>query len=459
MKSKRSLLRLMTALLTAIMLLGTTYASAAPKRLQGGDRYETAIEISKAGWPETSTYAVLANGENYPDALCAGPLASMFQAPILLTGKDTLDSRTKTELQRLQVEEVFIVGGTGVVSTAVESQLKGVGIGCERIAGADRYETSIKIAEYMCETMMAQTGDVYVVNGEDYADAISVSPIAANNISPIILACPMNIPAYDEYIKSFIGAIAGTAYIVGGSDIVRESVANLFPVKQRITGSDKYQRNAAVINYFADKIDFTKPYVATGETFPDALAGLALIAGLSEGDTSPIILAGKSLSSSTVNLVKQRLSAESDITILGGTGAVSDSTLQRILDTINGGQVEQSREEISFFEIYDSINQGQDYTLPYSARGMRENGSNIELPVTWSPSVADTSTPGTYTFKGTVDGYDEEVILTLEVIEVKQSSNTNIFPDFKSVDFDGNEVTNSFFAQHKLTLVNFWFPG
>ena len=29
-------------------------------------------------------------------------------------------------------------------------------------------------------------------------------------------------------------------------------------------------------------------------------------------------------------------------------------------------------------------------------------------------------------------------------------------PDFKSMDFDGNEITNQFFADNKLTVVNIW---
>jgi len=29
-------------------------------------------------------------------------------------------------------------------------------------------------------------------------------------------------------------------------------------------------------------------------------------------------------------------------------------------------------------------------------------------------------------------------------------------PDFKSTDFEGNEVTNRFFADNKLTIVNIW---
>lgn len=44
----------------------------------------------------------------------------------------------------------------------------------------------------------------------------------------------------------------------------------------------------------------------------------------------------------------------------------------------------------------------------------------------------------------------------------KESASTkqlNLFPEFKSKDFDGNEVTKDIFKDKKLTLVNFWFNG
>lgn len=378
MRSNKKVFMLLITIFLVALLAGICFAAETPKRLQGENRYETAVEISKEGWPETSEFVVLASGENFPDALCAGPLASMFDAPILLTGKNTLDPRTKAELQRLKAENVFIIGGTGVIAKAVENQLQDMGLSIERIAGQDRYETSVKIAEYICDWTMAQVGDAYVVSGADFADAVSVSPIALSSFSPIILACPTNVPAFDEYIKGSVGAIAGTAYIVGDSSTVRDSVANLFPNAVRITGTDKYERNAAIINYFADRIDFSKPYIATGEAYPDALAGSAFIASRFQGKTSPIILVGRTLSPATKKLIKDKLTSGSEITALGGPGAVSESTLNSVVNLING---------------------------------IEDEDSSFEK-----------------------------------------------FPQFETVDFEGKKVNNSIFAQHKLTLINYWTP-
>ncbi len=56
-------------------------------RLAGADRYETAVEISKALNPDPGAgidTAYIATGANFPDALGGGPLAASKHGPILL---------------------------------------------------------------------------------------------------------------------------------------------------------------------------------------------------------------------------------------------------------------------------------------------------------------------------------------------------------------------------------------
>jgi putative cell wall-binding protein len=91
-------------------------------RLSGGNRYATAVEISKVQWEPTKTGVVhLANGEAYADALAMGP-TTMGLGPLLLTAKDFLPAETEAELARLQPCIIIVVGGTGAVSDAVAAQ-------------------------------------------------------------------------------------------------------------------------------------------------------------------------------------------------------------------------------------------------------------------------------------------------------------------------------------------------
>ena len=79
--------------------------------------------------------------------MSAAPLAKKYEAPILLTGKDILNPYTSVELNRLNVKNVFIIGGKGVVSQSIEDSLKARGIKVTRIGGADRYETGVQVAQ------------------------------------------------------------------------------------------------------------------------------------------------------------------------------------------------------------------------------------------------------------------------------------------------------------------------
>ncbi|MGV8981582.1 cell wall-binding repeat-containing protein [Clostridium sp.] len=157
-------------------------ASTSKVRLGGKDRYETAIQISKAGWVDKSKSVVLATGQDFPDALCAAPLAKKLGAPILLNIKSKLLPEVEQELKRLNVEEIIIVGGPGVISDDVLNTLNAMNIKCTRIYGANRYETSIKVAQ-----QLDKSTEIAVATGDNFPDAISISSIAAQKGMPFCL--------------------------------------------------------------------------------------------------------------------------------------------------------------------------------------------------------------------------------------------------------------------------------
>ena len=118
-----------------IMLISTNvFASSKYTRLSGEDRYETSSKIALNGWIQCD-YAVLALGEDYPDALCAAPLAGKYKAPIVLTETNSIPASTLATIKQLQVKNTFIVGGTGVISQAVQDKLTALGITTTRLAG------------------------------------------------------------------------------------------------------------------------------------------------------------------------------------------------------------------------------------------------------------------------------------------------------------------------------------
>jgi putative cell wall-binding protein len=307
-----------------------TYADTSPNvvRLGGIDKYATAAAIANSGWKQ-SDYAILAYGENYPDALSAAPLASKYDAPILLTKSNSLPEVTKQALINLQVKKIFIIGGTGVIANSIESELESMGIkenNLNRIAGKDRYETAILVAR-----QIANYGQLFVVIGEDYPDALSIAPIAALKQYPIILVPKDVVPdCVKDYVNYIGNSRSGTSplntYVVGDSSVINDDVFKEFIgfKPERIVGEDKYERNIAINQKFNIYLNSDSLCLATGENFADALAGSVYAAKLH----APIILVKNSSQDITKSYYQERLNNTNTINVFGGTAVVSDSLIQ-----------------------------------------------------------------------------------------------------------------------------------
>lgn len=306
----------------SLPVFASTASSPTTTRLAGQTRYETASAIAKQG--SQSDYAILAYGENYPDALASTPLAKKYNAPILLTTSNSLPTSTKQALTDLQTKNVIIVGGTGVISSSVDIELQSMGINVTRIFGNDKYETAIKIAQ-----QITTSSELFVCTSEDYPDALSVAPIAAIKQIPIILVPRDYLP---DSIKSYISsANINKTYVIGYSDVIDDSVVNQFPHSERILGSDKYTRNIAVNQKFNVEFSSDKICLATGEGFADALTGSAYAAKIS----SPIILINNATPENTKSYYQKRLANANNVCIFGGTSVVSDSQLDSLNSILN----------------------------------------------------------------------------------------------------------------------------
>ena len=123
--------------------------------------------------------------------------------PLVLTNGANLNNNEELQLSEFQTSNVVILGGTTVVSQAVEDALKADGYNVYRIAGATRYETAAKIATWATEgydingdksTDAVESDQGFdsattnVANGTGFADALSAGPLAGGEGSPILLA-------------------------------------------------------------------------------------------------------------------------------------------------------------------------------------------------------------------------------------------------------------------------------
>lgn len=388
-------------LISLFLLGGQAYASVNTDRISGIDRFNTAVAISREGWPDGSQYAVLTTGEDFPDALSAAPLAKKYNAPILLTGRDYLNSDTAAELRRLKVRQVYIVGGVGVISSRIESSLKSMmsGLTVTRIAGADRYETSANVAQ-----IVGISNGFIAASGDDFSDALSAAPVAANKGMPVILVSKNEVsPSITKFLT---GKKITNSYLIDCG--MGDTVKSYFKDAKIITGENKYERNVNLINTFSEGLDLSKVYVATGLDFPDALGASVLAARTS----SPIIMTEGSVPKAIRDFLMSNVI--SDICVVGGSGVVSytaESLIKGMPAYI-----------LSTDTIYLSVLANEKYDLPKTVSSrvysQSEGVKTVELPVTWKLTSMDTSSSF---YSGSVKGYSGSAQLVVNSKAVPDS--------------------------------------
>ena len=123
-------------------------ATPTVERLWGADRFATAAAVSQAAYPGGATNVMVATGLNFPDALAGSAAAGMLGMPVLLVGTDSIPASTLGEIDRLNPQKIYVLGGAGVVSDAVLTQLQPYAATgeVERLFGADRYATAAAIS-------------------------------------------------------------------------------------------------------------------------------------------------------------------------------------------------------------------------------------------------------------------------------------------------------------------------
>lgn len=152
-------------------------------RVAGDDRFDTAAQAARAGEAVgeldfAARTAVLATGENFPDAISAGPLAVGGEFPMLLTAQDALPPPTEAALAALQIDKVLVIGGGAAVSPSVRQQLAGLGYDVEVLAGSNRLATASEVARFALDRLGFARRTVSLGSAEQFPDALTGGPHA-----------------------------------------------------------------------------------------------------------------------------------------------------------------------------------------------------------------------------------------------------------------------------------------
>ncbi len=200
---------LSAAVETAVQGLG--YATV---RLGGADRFETSVliakEIAKGG--TAPSLLMLATGLNFPDALTAGAAAGANDGAVLLTAGEVLPKSVRDYLVSRADAEVYAIGKQAIAAYSVDNG--------HRIAGENRYETAVKIAE----KFFTDPEGAALASGTNFPDALSISPLMALAGGPVLLTEPNALPkVIADYLVAGKASTQGV-FVLGGEPSVSWNV-------------------------------------------------------------------------------------------------------------------------------------------------------------------------------------------------------------------------------------------
>ncbi len=296
--------------------------------------FEVSVMASQDSYPEGSDVVLIATGHDWPDALGGSALAGVLGGPILFASTNTLPAIVADEIERLGATRAVVLGGDAALGLNIDDELRRLGLSVERIAGAGRYETAERVARRVIEVLGDDyDGTAFVATGGSYADAVAVAPVAAARGWPVYLAHPTGgIVTYSE--NAYDGV--ESTIVLGGVNAVHAGaeahLRNDFSVL-RIAGQNRYHTSVMIAEYGIEEagLSWARLGMATGEDFPDALAG-GVLQGRIGGVmllTNPDVLDAHT--SAALDVYGDQIV---DVTFFGGADAISQEVRAAVMQAL-----------------------------------------------------------------------------------------------------------------------------
>ncbi len=319
---------------------------ATAQRIAGADRYNTAIALSQSMYSSSHTVSamVIASGENYPDALASGPLAALIHGPVLLVQKTWAPGEVRTEIARLwnnsddSATDIYIIGGTSAIQDSVVAQIQAVNskLDIKRLAGSDRIDTAIKVAQEMDSVRGLNPSNVAVASGYNFNDAAAMAAVGSDSTVnsryiPVLLngtgSLDSRVSSYINGKKSSLSkvwAIGSTSAISNSAQTSLNSIVGSSKVT-RLSGSDKYGNTTAIASQFYPSAAAVT--ITVGGNFPDVLAGGPYAAS----KHAPVLyVSSSSVPSANTTFLDAKASTLNYVYVLGGTTAIPNTVKQTV---------------------------------------------------------------------------------------------------------------------------------
>lgn len=301
-------------------------------RVGGADRIDTAIKVMKSykNWGNT---LLLVRSDDYADALSASVLSAALNAPVLLTGRDALDSRVEGIIKSSGFTQAYLVGGDKALSGKVQSAVAALGLNTTRIAGANRYATSIQVANWTKNALgSGNLRSIFVARGDDFADALAAGATAARNNGVLVLvpASGLNsetrtwLDANNTPVNQTTGK--GVRAIVAAGGTAAKVMDGYATNVVKVVGADRYETAAKLAEQFDGVVNGA--VIASGENWPDALS----VAGIT-GKTGKALLLSKTdalpkVSGDYLAARKAELGTN-PLNVIGGPVAIADAVAEQ----------------------------------------------------------------------------------------------------------------------------------
>ena len=184
-------------------------------RIAGKNRYETSIKIAES---VNKDEVIIVSGEKFPDALSATSLSQKYSKPIVLTQSDIMPNTVDNFINTRNIKKATIIGGEKSVSKSIEKKIKSKVENVDRIAGSNRYDTSMKILK-----RFGNYDKLILASGEGFADALSSTSLVAKYKSPILLVNSNN---QDEMKRNIEEATKNVkdVFLIGGMNSVSNNI-------------------------------------------------------------------------------------------------------------------------------------------------------------------------------------------------------------------------------------------
>jgi putative cell wall-binding protein len=282
----------------------------------------------------TGGNVVLATDQNFPDALSASYLAARLGTGVLLTPTGSLSSVTSVALRLEGITHVYIVGGPLAVSDAVVSQLQASqAYNCGGTVGITNASGPVNLA-------------VTQVFGQTQYDT---SQIVAQYFGP--------------------GGVGSGAFGGGYPTVV--------------TGTSAYNTTTGLSGTVApaSSVPTSTAILATGQTFPDAMAASAM----SYAEKWPILLTQQGSLSAQASSAIANLGIK-QVVVMGGPVAVSDVVVTQLAGLgvsvlrIAGSDYTDTAQLLAQFELSTTINgAGQPTGLSWANLGVTPNTYGVDV--------------------------------------------------------------------------------